>query len=109
MTTAVAFRITPSGSAIIESPAEPDPTLTTKTKFNDEFVERRMRQHRELLQLTALKLDTPIEWMRYCYCCDREQRFCADRVCANGLVGCCSKCGEERIAPFTRTTAGGAL
>lgn len=48
---------------------------------------------------------TPVEWMRFCPNCDREQSFFADRVCAAGLVGCCMKCGDERVARFTRTSS----
>lgn len=43
-----------------------------------------------------------VEWMRYCESCDRETRFIADRVYISGLIGACTSCGEERIAPFTR-------
>ena len=48
------------------------------------------------------KLAVPVEWMRFCWQCDSEQRFVADRVCVSGLLGCCTHCGDERIAPFTR-------
>lgn len=60
MTTAVAFSITPSGAAIIDSPAEHQPTLTTKPTFDAEFVERRMREHRELQRRLALELEHEI-------------------------------------------------
>lgn len=46
-----------------------------------------------------------VEWMRFCVSCNSEQCFMADRICASGLVGHCSNCGDERIAPFTRTTS----
>jgi len=49
-------------------------------------------------------LDTPVEFMRYCYACDSDQLFIADRSCLTGLVGRC-KCGDERIVPFTRTNS----
>jgi hypothetical protein len=48
-------------------------------------------------------LEVPIEWNRYCIKCDGEFLFVAKRICANGLIGRCSNCGDERIAPFTRT------
>ena len=60
-------------------------------------------------------LSTPVEFMRYCYECDRETKFVADQVCSTGLVGKCAKCiavrGEEnsplKIVPFTRTHSDG--
>jgi len=52
--------------------------------------------------LFTIELDCPVEWQRYCFVCDSEQRFVADRECLYGLVGCCSKCKAKRIAPFTR-------
>jgi hypothetical protein len=60
MTTAVAFSITPSGAAIIHCPAELEPPLTTKPKFDAEFLERRMRQHRELQDRMARELEQEI-------------------------------------------------
>ena len=48
-------------------------------------------------------LEVPVEWNRYCIKCDGEYLFVAKRICANGLIGRCSNCGDERIAPFTRT------
>jgi len=53
-------------------------------------------------------LSSPVEWMRYCPVCQKESRFVADRICASGLIGNCSGCGDERIAAFTRTNAEGA-
>lgn len=50
-------------------------------------------------------LVVPIEWMRYCDVCEDEQRFFASLVCVSGLIGCCTSCGDERIAPFTRTNS----
>ena len=50
-------------------------------------------------------LERPVEWMRYCEVCESERRFVADMECATGLIGHCANCGEERIAPFTRTTS----
>ena len=55
--------------------------------------------------LVVRRLDAPVEWMRYCERCESEQRFVADREAVAGLLGACSKCGEERIAPFTRTNS----
>lgn len=48
-------------------------------------------------------LATPVEFMRFCPKCDTEQIFVAKWQCEQGLVGCCQHCGDERIAPFTRT------
>jgi len=50
------------------------------------------------------KLATLVEWMRWCDFCLGDQIFVADRVSVAGLVGSCSKCGDRRVAPFTRTT-----
>lgn len=50
------------------------------------------------------KLPVPVEWMRFCYECNSDQVFRADRVCVSGMVGSCPK-GHDRIVPFTRTTA----
>ena len=55
-----------------------------------------------LLELSALA--TPVEFMRFCYQCNGLHVFVADRVCASGLVGICSECGDERVVAFTRTT-----
>lgn len=54
--------------------------------------------------LPIATLDVPVEWMRFCQQCESEQRFVADRVCVHGLIGACTRCGDERIANFTRTT-----
>jgi hypothetical protein len=50
-------------------------------------------------------LTPTIEWIRFCYSCNSDQRFVADRACVSGLIGCCSGCGDERIAPFTRSNS----
>jgi hypothetical protein len=60
MTTAVAFSMMPSGAAIIHCPAELDPPLTTKPKFDAAFIERRMQQHRELQERMVLELEYDI-------------------------------------------------
>jgi hypothetical protein len=52
-------------------------------------------------------LSTPVEFMRYCDVCKRETRFFADHVCASGLVGQCSLCGDPKVAPFTRMHSDG--
>lgn len=41
---------------------------------------------------------------RYCEVCDCEQTFLADRELPDGRVAACSRCGDERFVPFTRTT-----
>lgn len=43
-----------------------------------------------------------VEWMRHCEISGQEEKFVANRVCVSGLIGECTHCGEERIAPFTR-------
>jgi hypothetical protein len=48
-------------------------------------------------------LDEFIEFSRFCAKCDSEQIFRAGWECDLGLVGCCLGCGDERIAPWTRT------
>jgi hypothetical protein len=50
------------------------------------------------------KLAVPVEWTRYCDDCESDQIFVADRICVAGLVARCSRCGDLRVAPFTRTT-----
>jgi hypothetical protein len=42
--------------------------------------------------------------MRYCAVCDKLTIFRADRFCVSGFLGCCIICGDERFAPYTRTT-----
>jgi hypothetical protein len=51
-------------------------------------------------------LTPPREWMRWCLVCESEERFIATLECRFGLIGCCSTCGNERIAPFTRAVSG---
>lgn len=41
---------------------------------------------------------------RYCEVCDSEQTFLADRELPEGRVAACSRCGDERFVPFSRTT-----
>jgi hypothetical protein len=53
----------------------------------------------------APSLSTWVQFMRYCPRCEKETIFVAGWECAAGLVGCCLECGDERVAPFTRTTA----
>ncbi len=48
-------------------------------------------------------LSVLVEWQRVCELSGREEKFVADRVCYFGFIGECTHCGEERIAPFTRT------
>lgn len=67
--------------------------------FNAEFIERRLEEH-QLWQ----ELAPAIEWTRYCYACNGEHNFVADRTCEFGLIGKCAGCGDERVAPFTRAT-----
>lgn len=62
-------------------------------------------ENAHVFEVTVASLATPVEWMRFCPVCNNEQIFVADRECSSGLVGRCSNCGDERIAPFTRTTS----
>ena len=50
-------------------------------------------------------LPTQVEWMRFCEPCNSEQRFVAGWICDAGLIGCCSVCGAESVARFTRTNS----
>lgn len=47
-------------------------------------------------------LDPPIEDMRYCEQCDGVTRCVAEVLCGSGHVFYCTRCGDERIAPYTR-------
>lgn len=49
-------------------------------------------------------LNPKVEFMRFCYACQSDQLFTADRICASGLIGKCA-CGDERIVLFTRVTS----
>lgn len=67
-------------------------------------------QSPSLFEIACLvALAQPVEWMRYCEDCDKETLFFADRDCPLGLVGHCTACGSERIAPFTRTPSEGGV
>jgi hypothetical protein len=57
-----------------------------------------------MAKVTALEI--PVEWMRWCGLCESEERFVATLEGKFGLIGCCSTCGNERIAPFTRAVSG---
>ena len=68
----------------------------------------------ELLQLPAPSiggvepfepLHIRVEWMRYCELCDSEQCFIADQRCETGLIAHCTKCGDRRLAPYSRTNS----
>ena len=48
-------------------------------------------------------LDPHREFMRFCEVCESEQRFVAQFELGNGLWGCCTTCGDERVVPYTRT------
>lgn len=55
---------------------------------------------------SAIRLEVPVEFMRFCDGeCLRERRFVHDKLCALGLIGHCTSCGVERIAPFTRVNS----
>jgi hypothetical protein len=42
--------------------------------------------------------------MRFCWNCGGQRIFLPVYECEAGRVGVCLGCGDERIAPFTRTT-----
>lgn len=48
-------------------------------------------------------LPTSVEWQRECEVSGVEEKFVATKSCVFGLIGECTHCGEERIAPFTHT------
>jgi hypothetical protein len=53
------FSITPAGAAVIHHPpVEPDPHV--KSKFDAEFIDRRLREHRELQEQMAAELEYDI-------------------------------------------------
>lgn len=54
----VQFTMTPAGAAMITNPQPVEPDR--KAKFNAEFVERRMRAHRELQEQMAAELEYDI-------------------------------------------------
>jgi len=50
-------------------------------------------------------LEPYVEFMRFCPVCQLETRFIAQIELLNGLYGCCANCGDESVAPFTRTVS----
>ena len=52
------FSITPAGAAVIHPLTDRDPHL--KPKFDSEFIERRLREHRELQEQMAAELEYDI-------------------------------------------------
>jgi len=62
--------------------------------------------HGDALRFPALL--RPVEWMDTCGKCGGEQRFVATRAAANGLIGRCAACKDERVAPWTRANSGAA-
>jgi len=57
-----------------------------------------------LAALGFAELKVPVEWPRFCPVCLSKQNFIGQIEVGNGLFGCCSNCGDERVAPWTRTT-----
>lgn len=47
-------------------------------------------------------LDPPIVLDKFCPECGEDTRFVIEFRFANGLFGTCTRCGQERVAPFTR-------
>jgi len=52
------FTMTPAGAAIVQQPVDRDPQV--KPKFDAEFIERRMREHRALQEQMAAELENDI-------------------------------------------------
>ena len=50
-------------------------------------------------------LEVPTEVILWCEICLDRKTFLVDRECVFGLVGTCAKCGDERVAPFSRATS----
>ena len=53
-------------------------------------------------QITLPPPVPPTWFVEYCEICETKQVFIAGGL---GLVACCLGCGDERIAPFTRTNS----
>ncbi|HEY3972352.1 MAG TPA: hypothetical protein VGM18_05060 [Candidatus Sulfotelmatobacter sp.] len=49
-------------------------------------------------------LNLPVEDMRWCATCGREECFVAFLEGAAGRIGSCLGCGEISFVPFTRAT-----
>jgi hypothetical protein len=48
-------------------------------------------------------LEHPIELERFCPACKEVTKFKIEFQWANGLFGSCVRCGDERVAWFSRT------
>lgn len=59
----------------------------------------------DVIEIDRCALALPIELIRYCSHCELERRFVAEFECRFGLVATCPHCGDEILAPFTRTTS----
>jgi hypothetical protein len=46
-----------------------------------------------------------IQFMRWCDQCEAEELFTCVAQLANGLLGCCQGCGDERVIPYQRTNS----
>ena len=55
--------------------------------------------------LALAVLDHPIVLDKFCPVCKCETRFVIEFVFANGFFGSCTRCGDERVAAFTRTVS----
>lgn len=92
-------------SSIIPFP-QPSPTLTLFERV-DRVLEipppvPAPEPDRSQWTLPIERLDISVEWMRYCETCEKEARFVAGKECCFGLIGECTGCGEERVAPWMR-------
>jgi len=55
------------------------------------------------LGLPVAVLEVPVEWEDlFCQKCLERKRFVAEFLAPNGLLGCCTACGVERVIPFSR-------
>jgi hypothetical protein len=53
-------------------------------------------------KLPVASSQLPVWFVEHCEICDADEVFLAGGL---GLVACCLGCGDERIAPFTRTNS----
>jgi hypothetical protein len=50
-------------------------------------------------------LEHPIELERFCPVCNCATKFVIEWQWANGLFGSCVRCGDERVAWFSRSVS----
>jgi len=93
------------------TPAAPCRTLTRATVLNFPEPELVPPEGRvvisELPSFPIATLNPTVEWQRECEVSGTKEKFIAYKQCELGLIGCCTHCGEERIAQYTHTNGGG--